>query len=112
MEDAVRREIALFRYALVRQAADPALPGTERGRLVRDLAGRDHVGPDGHRRRVARSTLDEWIRAYRKGGHHRRAASIAPARAAPPPSTGRGLAPTLTSLTMASASTWASVAWS
>jgi hypothetical protein len=51
MEDAVRREIALFRYALVRQAADPALTGTERGRLVRDLAGRDHVGPD---------TADGW----------------------------------------------------
>lgn len=68
MEDAQRREIALFRYALVRQCADPELTSRQRGRLVRDLAGRDHVGPDGQRRRVARSTLDEWIRAYRKGG--------------------------------------------
>lgn len=68
MEDAQRREIALFRYALVRQCADPDLTPRERGRLVRDLAGRDHVGPDGTRKRVARSTLDEWIRAYRCGG--------------------------------------------
>lgn len=68
MEDAQRREIALFRYALVRQCADPELTSRQRGRLVRDLAGRDHVGWDGQRRRVARSTLDEWIRAYRTGG--------------------------------------------
>jgi putative transposase len=68
MEDAQRREIALFRYALVRQCADPELTPRQRGRLVRDLTGRDHVGPDGNRKRVARSTLDEWIRAYRTGG--------------------------------------------
>ena len=68
MEDARRREIALFRYALVRQAADDDLSCAERGRLVRDLAGRDHVGPDGGRVRVGRSTLDRWIRAYRRGG--------------------------------------------
>lgn len=39
MEDEVRREIALFRYALVRQAADGELSPAERGRLVRQLAG-------------------------------------------------------------------------
>ena len=68
MEDARRRDIALFRYALVRPAADPDLSPRQRGRLVRDLAGRDHVGPDGARVRVARSTLDQWVRAYRDGG--------------------------------------------
>lgn len=68
MEDARRREIALFRYALVRQAADTQLSPAQRGRLVRDLAGRDHVGPDGARVRVGRSTLDRWVRAYRRGG--------------------------------------------
>ena len=68
MEDAVGREIALFRYALVRQAADDELSPAQRGRLVRQLAGRDHVGPDGTRVRVGRSTLDRWIRAYRAGG--------------------------------------------
>jgi putative transposase len=68
MEDGRRREIALFRYALVRQAADEELSPAERGRLVRDLAARDHIGPDGTRVRVGRSTLDRWVRAYRRGG--------------------------------------------
>lgn len=68
MEDARRREIALFRYAVIRPAADPQLSPAERGRLVRDLAARDHVGPDGARARVGRSTLDRWIVAYRTGG--------------------------------------------
>lgn len=68
MEDEARREIALFRYALVRQAADEQLSPAERGRLVRDLAARDHQGPDGDRVRVGRSTLDRWIRAYRADG--------------------------------------------
>jgi putative transposase len=63
-----RREIGLFRYALVRDAADPALSKAERGRLVRALADREHVGPDGQLVRVARGTLDEWVRAYRRGG--------------------------------------------
>lgn len=68
MEDARRREIGLFRYALIRPAADPDLSPAQRGRLVRDLAARDHQGPDGGRVRVGRSTLDRWIRAYRAGG--------------------------------------------
>ena len=68
MGEEARREIGLFRYALVRDAADPALSKAERGRLVRALAEREHVGPDGRLVRVARGTLDEWIRAYRRGG--------------------------------------------
>jgi putative transposase len=63
-----RREIGLFRYALVRDAADRGLSKAERGRLVRALADREHVGPEGRLVRVARGTLDEWIRAYRRGG--------------------------------------------
>ncbi|MBK7323994.1 MAG: hypothetical protein IPI82_16545 [Candidatus Microthrix sp.] len=46
MEDNHRRDIALFRYSLIREAADPELSPTERGALVRRLAGREHVGPD------------------------------------------------------------------
>jgi putative transposase len=68
MDEDRRREVGLFRYALVRAAADPALSKAERGRLVRALAAREHVGPDGLLIRVARGTLDEWIRAYRHGG--------------------------------------------
>ena len=47
-----RREVALFRYALVRELADPALSRAQRGRLVRELAGREHRGPDGRPIRV------------------------------------------------------------
>jgi putative transposase len=68
MDENRRREVGLFRYALVRDAADPALSKAERGRLVRALADREHVGPDGRLVRVARGTLDEWIRFYRRGG--------------------------------------------
>ncbi len=63
-----RRDVALFRYSLIREAADPALSSAERGRLVRALAARDHTGPNGERVRVARNTLDRWIRAWRGGG--------------------------------------------
>src|SRR6266508_3909746 len=63
-----RERIALFRYALIREAADPALSKRQRGMLVRALADRDHLGPDGARVRVSRNTLDRWIRAWQAGG--------------------------------------------
>lgn len=69
MEDDHRRDVALFRYSLIREAADAALSPRERGTLVRRLAAREHVGPDGQHIRVARSTLDRWIRAWRAGGY-------------------------------------------
>lgn len=62
------RDVALFRYALIRDAADPVLTKAERGALVRALAAREHVGPDGEGVRVGRSTLDRWILAWRRGG--------------------------------------------
>jgi len=68
VDEEARREVGLFRYAVVRDAADPGLSRAERGRLVRALADREHVGSDGGLIRVARGTLDEWIRAYRRGG--------------------------------------------
>jgi putative transposase len=68
MNEDRRREIGLFRYALIRDAADPGLSKAERGRLVRALAAREHVGPDGRLVGVARGTLDRWVRDYRRGG--------------------------------------------
>lgn len=62
------REVALFRYALIREAADPKLSARERGRLVRALADGEHVGAFGARVRVSRNTVDRWIRAWRAGG--------------------------------------------
>jgi len=63
-----QRDVALFRYSLIREAADPALTTRQRGVLVRALAATDHAGPGGRRMKVARGTLDRWIRAYRGGG--------------------------------------------
>jgi putative transposase len=63
-----QREVALFRYSLIREAADPALTVADRGALVRALAARDHSGPNGERVRVSRNTLDRWIRHWRAGG--------------------------------------------
>jgi putative transposase len=68
MDEDRRREIGLFRYALIRDAADPALSKAERGRIVRALAEREHLAPDGRLVRIGRTTLDRWIRAYRHGG--------------------------------------------
>lgn len=62
------REVGLFRYALIREAADPALSTRQRGRLVRELADREHTGPSGERIRLSRVTLDRWILAWRRGG--------------------------------------------
>lgn len=68
MEDRRCRDIGLFRYSLIRGPADPGLSKAERGALVRELAGMDHVGPHGEELRVGRSTLDRWVRVYRAGG--------------------------------------------
>jgi putative transposase len=62
------RDVALFRYTLVRSLADPQLSSAERGALVRELAGRVHTGPFGEPVRVSRASLDRWIRAWRAGG--------------------------------------------
>jgi putative transposase len=62
------RAIGLFRYELIRDAADPELSTKARGRLVRQIAAREHVDPAGRRRRISRDTLDRWIRAWRRGG--------------------------------------------
>ncbi|MGA2011628.1 MAG: helix-turn-helix domain-containing protein [Solirubrobacteraceae bacterium] len=68
MEDERRREIGLFRYALVRPVLDPGLSAADRGRLVRALVDREHLGPGGRLVRVGRSTVGDWVRAYRRGG--------------------------------------------
>jgi putative transposase len=75
------REWALFRYAVVRPAADPDLTPRQRGLLVRELAAQSHRAPDGRLVRIGRSTLDRWVKALMVGGF----AALAPkARAAAP----------------------------
>jgi putative transposase len=62
------RAIGLFRYQLIREAADPELSMKARGRLVRLIADREHIDPFGRVVRISRDTLDRWIRAWRRGG--------------------------------------------
>ncbi len=62
------QEIGLFRYALIREAADPQLSSHARGVLVRAIAEAAHTGPFGGPVLVSRVTVDRWIRAWRVGG--------------------------------------------
>ena len=62
------RDVGLFRYSLIREAADPSVSKAHRGLLVRAVAAREHTDPTGARVRVGRSTLDRWIREWRAGG--------------------------------------------
>ncbi len=62
------RQIGLFRYSLIREVADPGLTSRQRGRLVRELAAREHLGPFGAPVQVSRKTVDRWIRTWRAGG--------------------------------------------
>ena len=71
-EDEKRRErghaVGLFRYQLICPALDVGLSTKARGRVVREIAAREHVDPFGVRVRYSRDTLDRWIRRYRAGG--------------------------------------------
>ena len=74
------RAIGLFRYQLIREAADPAHSTKERGKMVRELASREHTDPFGRRVRISRQTIDRWIRDWRAAGSTR----WCPARASAP----------------------------
>jgi putative transposase len=74
-------QAALFRYRLIREAADPGLSTRQRGRMVREIAARTHEGPFGDPVIVSRGTVDRWIRAWREGGF---AALAPPARQVTP----------------------------
>jgi hypothetical protein len=49
------RDVALFRYSVIREAADASLTKAERGALVRAMARREHLRPDGERVAVSRN---------------------------------------------------------
>ena len=60
--------LALRRYALIAEAANPRLTARERGQLVREVAARVHERPDGSPWVVSRTSLDRWLRWYRTQG--------------------------------------------
>lgn len=68
MDEKMRQEIALHRWAVIAEAANPRLSGGERGAVVRAIAGREHAHPDGMMRRYSRGTTGRWLRAWRAGG--------------------------------------------
>jgi putative transposase len=55
VDEGRRREIGLFRYALIRDCADAALSKAQRGAMVRAVADSEHVGLDGRLVTVGRS---------------------------------------------------------
>ena len=81
-----RHTIALWRWALVEPAMDPALTPRQRGAIVRDLASREHKDPDGKTVPVSRRTLDRWIVARREGGFE----ALVPSPRQCPPRLGTG----------------------
>jgi putative transposase len=62
------REVGLFRYMLIREAADPTLSRRQRGAMVRAIAAREHTDPFGRVVKLTRWTLDRWIAEWRRGG--------------------------------------------
>ena len=68
MDEKLRQEIALHRWAVIAEAASARLTSGERGAVVRQIAAREHAHPDGTRRRYSRGTIDRWLRTWRKGG--------------------------------------------
>jgi putative transposase len=68
MDEKMRQEIALHRWAVIAEAANTRLTSSERGSVVRAIAAREHAHPDGTVRRYSRGTIDRWLRAWRAGG--------------------------------------------
>jgi putative transposase len=63
------RDIALYRYSLIRPLADNSgLSAAQRGKLVRQLAAQVHIGPTGDLVTASRASLNRWIQRYRTGG--------------------------------------------
>lgn len=61
-------QVALFRYQLIREAADAALNPRQRGAMVRAIAARVHTDPFGKPLTVTRGTVDRWLKLWREGG--------------------------------------------
>ena len=75
-------QVALFRYQLIREAADPALSTRQRGRMVREIVSGAHEGPFGEPvtvSRVHRRPVDPRL----AGGRVLRAGPAGPAGDAP-----------------------------
>ena len=68
MNNDLQEAIALHRWGVIAEATNTRLTPTERGAVVRSIAARPHMHPDGCERRYSRATIDRWVRAWRAGG--------------------------------------------
>lgn len=68
MDKDLQEAIALHRWGVIAEATNARLTPAERGVVVRTIAARAHVHPDGCERRYSRATIDRWVRAWRTGG--------------------------------------------
>ena len=68
MDHDQQEAVALHRFGVIAEATNPRLTPAERGAVVRAVAARAHLHPDGSERRYSRATIDRWIRAWRAGG--------------------------------------------
>ncbi len=59
---------ALLRYTVLAQVEALILEGRRAGAAVREVAGREHAHPDGHRVRVSVRTIQRWRSAYAQRG--------------------------------------------
>ena len=62
------RAVGLFRYSVIREAADASISTKQGGRLVRELAEGEQQGPFGVPVRVSRPNIDRWIRTGAAAG--------------------------------------------
>jgi putative transposase len=63
-----KEQVALFRYSVISEAVSDRLSHTERGLVVRALATKPWVTPEGDERFISRTTIDRWVGAYRRDG--------------------------------------------
>jgi putative transposase len=63
-----RRQVALFRHAIIGELDIEALPRGERSARLAELAARTYQTPDGPERRFSVRTLWAWWSAYRRAG--------------------------------------------
>jgi len=68
MNDERKREVALFRLAVLGDLIHTELRRGELRRALEQKSGQHWVFPDGKSRRVAAKTIQSWLYAYRKQG--------------------------------------------
>lgn len=67
LDDATSTECQ-WRHALIQPAFAAPKRSTERARIIKDIASREHVNPKGRRERVSETSVQRWVRAFEENG--------------------------------------------